>query len=124
VGISLRLQEYIDISGDQHAIIIRRLQCCSYRKIHYEIPDRLVSYKHYDSESIESVISNKKPLAVAVDNSTINRWKVWFNSLKKYILAYLLSIAIRSEIESVDDTSYHPISILERIWKCTGKENG
>lgn len=119
-----RQRKYIDISGDQHVIIIRRLKCFSCRKIHHELPDMLVPYKHYDSESIESVITNSSPLAVAADNSTISRWRAWINSLKRYILGCLLSIAIRSERKSVDGISCRQISVLEGIWQYTGKEEG
>ena len=119
-----RQRKYADISGTEHAIIIRRLKCIACKKTHHELPDILVPYKHYDSESIESVITGSSQLAVAVDNSTIIRWRTWFNRLKKYILACLISIAIRLGEESVDGISCRPESALEGIQRYTGNETG
>jgi hypothetical protein len=38
----------------------------------------LVPYKRYDAESIEGVVSEPAREDIAVDDSTIGRWRSWF----------------------------------------------
>ena len=77
------------------ALIIRRLKCKGCGRVHHELPDILVPYKRYSSESIEAVITGDLELTVAADESTISRWRAWFISLVSYLAGALISIAAR-----------------------------
>ena len=65
-------------SGERDRLIIRRLYCEGCEQIHHELPDVLIPYKHYGAESIEPVIDNADPVDVAADDSTLYRWREWF----------------------------------------------
>ena len=42
--------------GDRQRFLIRRLKCSNCGKLHRELPDCLVPYKHYASEVISGVL--------------------------------------------------------------------
>jgi hypothetical protein len=105
-------------------LIIRRLRCKKCKKIHHELPDILVPYKRYDSESIEAALNGDSDLYVAADESTIMRWRRWFQSISNYIAGCLLSIAIRCGNRSVAGVSHLPKSVLQRIWHFVGDGPG
>ena len=72
--IGSRQRKYINGLGEQIILIIRRLCCDNCKRVHHELPDILVPYKRYGSESIEAVITGDTALTVTADESTINRW--------------------------------------------------
>jgi hypothetical protein len=100
--------------------MIGRLRCKSCNRIHHELPDILVPYKRYGSESIESVVTGDTTLTVAADESTISRWKRWFSELATHFLGCLVSIAIRFNKDFVEEQSALPRSPLQRIWLHVG----
>lgn len=118
--IGSRRRAYINGAGETIALIIRRLGCKSCGRVHHELPDILVPYKRYNSESIEAVVEGGAALTVAADESTISRWKSWFMGLSNYLLNCLVSIAIRYGIESAEGKSDLPMSPLQRIWQRVG----
>ncbi|WP_243122238.1 DUF6431 domain-containing protein [Clostridium thermarum] len=81
--IGSRKREFINSEGAVVVLIIRRLRCCECEKIHHELPDILVPYKRYGSESVEVVVSGDNKHSVAADESTIYRLRSWFDSLEK-----------------------------------------
>lgn len=101
-------------------LVIRRLKCKGCGRVHHELPDILVPYKRYSSESIEAVIAGDSELTVAADESTIGRWKEWFFSLAGYFAGCLISIAIRYVKNAVEDTPGLSRSPLQRIWHHVG----
>lgn len=62
-------------SGEKVKLVIRRLYCEACRRIHHELPDRLVPYKRYDAENIEGAVSERPRTDIAADESTLRRWK-------------------------------------------------
>jgi len=118
--IGSRRRGYIKEVGERVQLIIRRLRCISCARVHHELPDILVPYKRYNSESIESVLNGDKPLTVAADESTISRWKSWFSDLYNHLLGSLISIAIRYNKNTVEEQSDLPQSPLQRIWQHVG----
>lgn len=56
---------------------IRRLRCKKCKRLHRELPDFLLPYKRYDSETIESVIDEKADDCTA-SPTTIQRWRSWY----------------------------------------------
>jgi hypothetical protein len=84
----------------------------------------LVPYKLHVSESIEAVVSNDSELSVISDESTLNRWRKWFNEKADYFQGCMESITIRYGSESVEDKSDLPESKLQRIWHYVGDAPG
>lgn len=109
--IGTRARKYRKSLGEQITLRIRRLQCtCG--KIHHELPDILVPYKRYEASCIEQVVSEPAGAStIALDDSTIYRWKAWFRSRISYWVGCLVSIAIRYKlpvkVESLLSQSVH-----------------
>lgn len=122
--IGSRHRVYIDGTGEKTTLVIRRLRCLHCGQIHHELPDILVPYKRYGSESIEAAIVGEGGLTVPSDESTIRRWRTWFQEMFNYFLGCLLSIAIRYGKESVEGTSRLPESKFQRIWHHVGDAPG
>lgn len=123
--IGSRKRKYINNEGINQTLIIRRLRCVSCRKIHHELPDILVPYKRYDSESIESTLSSNINLTVAADESTIKRWKHWFKELSPYMLRAIIAIKLRLDYSAVEqELSQVPSTALLGILHFVGEENG
>ncbi len=118
--IGSRKRNYINGAGEKVTLIIRRLQCKPCTRIHHELPDLLVPYKRYGSESIEAVVTGDANLTVAADESTISRWKHWFMELSVHFLGCLISIAICHMKNAVEERSCLPQSPLQRIWHYVG----
>lgn len=121
--IGTRGRKFIDTQGEKKTVRIRRLRCiCGC--IHHELPDRLVPYKRYEAASIEKVVSESpKALDVAVDNSTIHRWKVWFEERVVYWIGCLVSIAIRFKLP-VEVTSLPSQTVHQKIGHLVGNTDG
>jgi hypothetical protein len=67
------------LNGEIWLFMLRRLLCEDCAKLHTEIPDIIQPFKHYDSETIQSVIDGgEKARDCVADESTINRWKADF----------------------------------------------
>lgn len=82
--------------GEHRILIIRRLRCSQCRRIHHELPDCIVPYKRYESACIEQVVTETEELStVPADESTLRRWRSWFQAQSTYLLGCLTSIAIR-----------------------------
>ena len=122
--IGSRRRKYIKSSGESCTLVIRRLRCQKCNRIHHELPDILVPYKRYDSESIEAVVTESSSLHVAADESTLARWRSWFQFHSSYFLGCLDSIAIRFFQCAKDGTLNLPRSILHKIWQHTDSTVG
>ncbi len=119
-----RERKCIEGSGEKMVLVIRRLRCTQCKRIHHELPDMLVPYKRHTRKSIEEVIIEYSNLSVSADESTLRRWKSWFNDISDYFQGCLKSIAIRSGRESAEDKSGFPKSKLQRIWHYVGDAPG
>jgi len=72
----------LNLIGETRHFSLRRLLCLMCGKLHTEIPDIIQPFKHYDSETIQSVLDDdKKSKECAADNSTISRWKADFTEM-------------------------------------------
>ncbi len=120
-----RKRRYIDGLGNTVVLIIRRLQCQICGKYHHELPDILVPFKRYSSESIEATLNMEKNLYVSADESTIGRWRRWFKEIYDYLLGCLISILIQQGLDCVEDVlSTLPRSPLHRIYHLVGDAPG
>lgn len=97
--IGSRKRNYINKAGEKITLIIRRLRCRKCQRVHHELPDILVPYKRYESSCIENVLIGLDN-TIPVEESTIYRWKKWFNNLIIKILLYLLSISDITELRN------------------------
>ena len=122
--IGSRHRVYIDGTGEKNVLVIRRLRCLHCGQIHHELPDILVPYKRYSRDSIKAALSGNRHLTVPADESTIRRWRSWFQEMFNYFLGCLLSIAIRYGKEFVEELSRLPESKLQRIWHHVGDAPG
>ncbi|MGI6413412.1 MAG: DUF6431 domain-containing protein [Syntrophomonadaceae bacterium] len=61
--------------GEKRILIIRRLGCTQCRKIHHELPDKLVPYKRHVRDSIEAVVNEDPATSVSADQSLLSRPK-------------------------------------------------
>jgi hypothetical protein len=122
--IGSRQRKFINSAGDKEVLIIRRLRCLHCGRIHHELPDILLPYKRYGSESIEAAVNGNSDLCVAADESTIARWRKWFLERANYLLGCLTSIAFRFGKGSVESMICLPKSAFQRIWHYVGDAPG
>lgn len=123
--IGSRRRRYIDGCGNTVILVIRRLRCRSCKKYHHELPDLLVPYKRYGSESIEAVVSMDRDLYVSADESTISDWRRWFKEISDYLLGCLVSILIQQGSDSAEGfLSTLPRSPLQRMYHLVGDAPG
>lgn len=118
-----RPRVWLKSSGDKSKIIVRRCYCKPCKRIHHELPDILVPYKRYDAESIESVVSEPARTDVAVDESTIVRWRCWFLAWITYAAGCLKSISLRYN-QDVKERSTPSKSVLHGLGQFVGNQVG
>jgi hypothetical protein len=115
-----------DNAGKKHTYSIRIMKCNNKAcptKYHRELPDIIIPYKRFDAESIEEAIDqDKSSVKVVTDESTIRRWRVWFNSIEVYIMMALLSMTVviednakSSPLEIEKQNSSNPLATIKRI---------
>jgi hypothetical protein len=111
-----------DRTGQTKVYNIRRLRCNHCRRIHHELPDFLVPYKRYESECIETVLSNHSLHDVPADESTLIRWADWFNSSIEYWIGCLISIKLRTKQENIPlkESSLLSKTALQKIGRLVG----
>jgi len=126
--IGSRKRKVKDSDENKKTLIIRRMRCKNCHKIHHELPDCLVPYKRYGSESIESLFSNELTTSdLAADEATLHRLRKWLYSLLPYFLSCLNSIAFRLGLDQVYEqspSSTQSKSIWQRIEYYVGNEPG
>ena len=81
-------------SGKIRVLKIRRLKCKNCKKIHHELPDIIVPYKLHNSQTIEEII-NGADEAICCEESTINRIKAWWLTIKLYIESVKASLEFK-----------------------------
>lgn len=104
-------------SGETIILVIRRLRCCGCKRIHHELPDLIVPYKRYSSESIEAIVDGNER-EVSCENSSIYRIKKWFGDISRYIAGCLAAIAVQRRL--VIEVMRYPI--FQSIKGYVGKE--
>lgn len=116
-----------DITGKEELYNIRVLKCVNKAcpsKYHRELPDIIVPYKRYSAESIENAIGQDETI-VAADESTIYRWRKWFNTNATYItmalLGVLITIAGNKETSSLNIEKQRIDAPVEWIKTTTGR---
>ncbi len=117
-----RKRKVILNSGIKVTLKIQRFKCKGCNKTHHELPDILVPYKQHQLESIEKVLSTDEgqTIDVPVDDSTIRRWRAWFEEMIDHFIGCLEAIKFR--IKQVVDISrfQSPNSSLQGIYNLVG----
>jgi uncharacterized protein YbaR (Trm112 family) len=80
--------------------LLQRLKCKDCGKIHVELPDFMLPYKHYDAEMVQDTIDEKEENYCAADDSTIRRWKTSFKFAKARISALLIAMWMKTSVNS------------------------
>lgn len=114
---------WIRESGQKAKIIIRRMRCQNCSRIHHELPDLLVPYRRHEFTSIEKALEDPKAAGVAADESTLSRWRNWFNAWSVYAAGCLQSITHRFP-GSVQSTSALAHTVLQSIGHFVGDAPG
>jgi hypothetical protein len=110
-------------TGEKIKYIIRRLRCEGCKRVHHELPDLFVPYKRYEASCIESVLAEGQNAEVAVDDSTLYRWRLWFVQFGLYWVQCLHKIAMGLE-EPVEPLSIPSPSALQQIGHYVGHRLG
>ena len=117
--IGSRPRTWIQSAGEKAKLIIRRFRCQDCRRIHHELPDLLVPYRRHESASIERAIEDPAAAGVAVDESTLYRWRQWFAKWVIYAVGCLTSMTVRFQGD-VRDLSGFAQSGLQQIGQFVG----
>jgi len=94
IVIGSRRRGLINSAGDKEMLVIRRLRCLTCRKIHHELPDKVIPYKRHCAETVEKVIVGDV-VDVCCDFVTQSRIKTWWNSFSLYFESVLASLQIK-----------------------------
>ena len=111
---------------DKTWIQINRLYCSKCRRLHTELPDCLVPFKHYASEIIEGVLDD----VVTSDDEdsedypcdmTMSRWKDWFEINRLFIEGYIRNIGYSIFNEGIEflkssENKFDTIRMLGKYW--------
>lgn len=86
-------------NGEVKYLVIRRMKCNDCGHLHNELPDCSVPYKHYGSEVIENVLDEvSTPEDTSTEDypceTTMNRWKHWFETNLNHIEGTLRSVGV------------------------------
>ena len=92
---------------------IRRLQCLECERIHHELPGCVIPYKRHCAQSIEAALEERE---VAVEESTLRRWKAWFDSISGHLMGVLMD----RQMGKTPD----PGTALQRFRKVVGNAPG
>ena len=83
-----------DSAGNKITLIIRRLRCQSCRKIHHELPDRVIPYKRHCAETVEKIVNGDVD-DVCCDFVTESRIKAWWTGMYTYFQSVLISLQMK-----------------------------
>jgi len=81
--------------GDKEIYRLRRLSCRVCGKLHTELPDFILPFKHYDAQTIQATLEESPDNSCAADESTMARWRRSFARAQEAIAALLVSYYMR-----------------------------
>ena len=101
----------------RESYILRRLRCMSCGKIHTELPDFILPYKHYDAQAVQDTLDGIPDNTCSADDSTMNRWRASFKSAVETITALLVAYLMQLSGENA------PLFALKWILKKIKKDH-
>lgn len=80
--------------GKKCRVLIHRMYCPKCHKLHNELPSQLTPLKHYATAIIEDVLDdvvneNSKEAESGPSETTMKRWRLWFQENTQRILGYI-----------------------------------
>ena len=121
-----KVLEAHETNGDlqEKVLRIRRLQCKSCLKIHHELPDLLIPHKHHAAAVMEAALEETETTlvtqAVPVEESTLKRWKGWFDDITCHLLGALHTM---DRDDTMEKTPFNGTP-LQRFRKYVGSAPG
>jgi hypothetical protein len=119
IVIGSRKRILYDGSGEKRILVIRRLRCKGCSRVHHELPDQIVPYKRYASESIEEILDQDSP-AVACESSSIYRIRRWFLEISEYIAGCISAVAAQRGLVSAGKSRSSILRIKEQVGEDAG----
>jgi hypothetical protein len=86
--------------GGRETWIVRRLRCRSCGKIHTELPNFILPYKHYEALAIQKTLDDEPGNSCAADDSTLRRWRESFAQAAPHIIALLTALFMKAAEKS------------------------
>jgi len=85
------------LDGTTNKYMVEDRYCESCKKMQRLLPDTIVPHKHYSAEAIERMIFDDADNILneypdTANEFTINRFKAWWDAMKPYFLAVILSL--------------------------------
>ena len=126
------IRNLISKSGEKKRYNIRVLKCCNLscpRTYHRELPDFIIAYRRFEAEAIAESISQKNAdITVSAEQSTIYRWRQWFNRSATYIIMALLSVQATIENKTISSSlkiqEKTPHMLITEIKKIVSRSDG
>lgn len=81
--IGIRRRKTTERSGEEETLVIRRLRCKICRKIHHELPEKVMPYKRHCAETIENIVAGEAE-DVCCDFLTERRIRIWWSAFLLY----------------------------------------
>jgi hypothetical protein len=70
---------------------IRRLKCLACGHVHRELPDFVLPFKNYDSQTVQETLDSSPDNCCNADDSTMRRWQSSWELSKNALIALLMS---------------------------------
>lgn len=122
--IGSRLRGCLDAFGTRAILSIRRLRCLTCRKIHHELPDRLVPYKRYEAEVFETAHAGGPEAVPGVDLLTVCRWRQWHAWFLQYGNQCMKAVSHRFGLtESLSFEEQHVPGWLAKVVRMVANTN-
>ena len=100
-----RRRQLILLIGTLMVLMVRRVKCKKCNRIHHVLPDIVVPYKRHDAETINKILEGD-PKETLCEESTINRFKLWWTSIKLYVLTVAVSVIEKRKIYIAPELSF------------------
>lgn len=116
-----RLRFVIRDDGSRESWIVRRLQCRSCGKLHTELPDFIIPYKHYEAPAIQHTLDDEPDNSCAADDSTLRRWRKSFAEASPLFIALLTALYMKAAntaapLFQFDDILSHIRAMRQKHW--------
>lgn len=77
-----RVRRVILKSGRKVTLLVPRGRCPKCRRLHVELPNFVVPFKHYEAQAIQDVVDGPGKMSCPAEDSTMRRWIAEFRRLK------------------------------------------
>jgi len=103
-----RKRQVIVRDQETQVLRIQRLKCGGCNKIHHELPDLIVPYKRHCIQTIELIVNGDEE-DTDCEESTINRIKAWWKSIRLYVEGVTASLIVKHGITFSENRKFAQI---------------